>query len=60
MSTIFFRGPNARIEHLTRADSALTLCGADARLGARYGAGERGVDAKVRPLCPRCRAALTR
>lgn len=55
-TTIFFRAPGSRIEHFTR-DRATTLCGKDAKVGAKFAASERGQDAKVRPLCPACRAA---
>lgn len=50
----FFRAPGSRIEHLT-TDSIITLCGKDAKLGARWTAAERGQDAKIRPLCTKCR-----
>lgn len=57
--TIFFRAPGSRIEHFTR-DRQVTLCGKDARFGARFSASERGQDAKLRPLCTKCREAVTR
>ena len=53
-----FRAPNTRIEHLT-ADDIVTLCGINARFGARYGGpgDPRSVDIKLRPLCGKCRDA---
>lgn len=54
---LYFRAPGSRIEHLTR-DSVITLCGNNARPGARYSDADRGPDAKIRPLCTKCRAAL--
>lgn len=54
MTTKFFRAPGSRIEHLT-ANDVTTLCGRDARLGARYTASDNRVDSKTRPLCPNCR-----
>jgi hypothetical protein len=53
----YFRAPGSRIEHAT-VDSLVTLCGIDARIGARYTDAERGMDAKLRPLCSKCRAAI--
>ena len=53
----YFRAPGSRIEHVT-VDSVVTLCGIGARIGARYTDAERGGDAKLRPLCGKCRAAL--
>ena len=54
----YFRAPGSRTEHLT-ADNTVTLCGIGARAGARYTDADRGrVDAKLRPLCGKCRAAL--
>ena len=55
--TTYFRSPGARTEHIT-ADGTVTLCGADARFGARFTDADRGPDARVRPLCASCRAAL--
>lgn len=55
-ATTYFRAPGARVEHIT-VDRQVTLCGKGARAGARYTDAERGMDAKVRPLCPACRAA---
>lgn len=57
MTITMFRTPNGRIEHVT-ADSVVTLCGRDARRGARYTHTDNRVDSIVRPLCARCRAAL--
>ena len=45
MTTKFFRAPGSRIEHLT-ANDVTTLCGRDARLGARYTASDNRVDSK--------------
>lgn len=56
--TTFFRAPGARIEHLLVEGTLMTRCGRDARLGARFTAAERGQDAKLRPLCTRCRDRL--
>ena len=56
MTTTYFRVNRGRIEHITR-DGQTTLCGIDARHGARFTDAERGPDAKIRPLCPRCRLA---
>ena len=52
-----FRAPGGRIEHVTR-DGIATLCGRDARVGARYTHADNRVDSIVRPLCARCRAAI--
>ena len=57
MPLLYFRTHGSRIEHLTR-DSVITLCGTSARPGARYSDSDRGPDAKIRPLCGKCRAAL--
>lgn len=54
---MMFRSPSGRIEHVTR-DGTATLCGRDARLGARYTYADTHADSIVRPLCARCRAAL--
>lgn len=57
--TLYFRSPGSRIEHLVApADTALTVCGVSTRLGARFRDGDRGPDAKLRPLCGVCRACL--
>ncbi len=52
----YARGHGGRLEHLT-ADNAVTLCGRDARLMARFFGSERGQDAAVRPTCDACKAA---
>lgn len=53
-----FRAFNARNEHFT-ADDTVTLCGLNARLGARYGGpgDPAGTDIKLRPMCRKCMAA---
>lgn len=53
-----FRAPGSRIEHFT-IDRVTTLCGRDARYGAKYGGpgDPPGTDIKIRPLCGKCRAA---
>lgn len=55
-ATLYFRAPGSRIEHLTR-DSQVTLCGKNARAGARYTPADNRVDSKLRPLCKKCEAA---
>lgn len=54
---LMFRAPGARIEHVTR-DRIVTLCGVDARYGAKYTHADNRADSVVRPLCRWCRAAL--
>jgi hypothetical protein len=53
-----FRAFNAKTEHFT-ADSIVTLCGRDARYGAKFGGpgDPAGMDIKIRPLCTKCAAA---
>jgi hypothetical protein len=46
-----------RHEHLVPKGTMVTLCGRDATYMARFRNSERGMDAKVRPLCPKCDAA---
>lgn len=59
---LYFRSHGSRIEHLTdgslSGDARVTLCGKPAIAGARYRDSDRGVDSKLRPLCPKCREAL--
>jgi hypothetical protein len=45
------------MEHVTR-DRIVTLCGEDARYGAKYTHADNRADSVVRPLCKWCRAAL--
>ena len=53
-----FRAPGSSIEHFT-ADGTVTLCGRDARYGAKFGGpgDPAGMDIVVRPICGKCRAA---
>jgi hypothetical protein len=52
-----FRAPGGRMEHVTR-DRIYTLCGEDARYGARYTHADNRADTVVRPMCKWCRAAI--
>lgn len=53
-----FRAHGSRTEHFT-ADRTTTLCGIDARYGAKFGGpgDPAGMDIKPRPLCGKCRDA---
>lgn len=57
MSTLYFREPGSRHEHIVNqeADTLVTMCGKPAKAGARYRDSERGADAKIRPVCPNCK-----
>lgn len=58
----YFRAPGSRIEHLVDPASTpgayRTLCGKDAKLGARYTHADNRASSQVRPLCGACRALI--
>ena len=54
MTVTFFRAPSGRIEHIVAA-GGVTLCGRDARCGAKYTHADNHADSIVRPLCAKCR-----
>ena len=54
MTVTFFRAPSGRIEHIVAA-GGVTLCGRDARYGAKYTHADNHADSIVRPLCAKCR-----
>ena len=52
-----FRAPNSPIRHLT-VDSVVTLCGKDAKLGARWANADQGkADPRMWRACAKCHAA---
>ncbi|AVI03370.1 hypothetical protein SEA_TRAAWW1_141 [Mycobacterium phage Traaww1] len=52
-----FRKPNSPVKHYT-VDEQVTLCGENARMGARWSDGEAGMDARLWRTCKKCDAAL--
>lgn len=57
MSIKNFRKPNSPVKHYTM-DEQVTLCGQNARMGARWSDSEAVGDRRIWRTCEKCRAAL--